>query len=123
MISDTELNSLGRILASQVRNDSSKPFYDLMSGAIVWTDEVVLGLPPDQMLWLRLLFRCRTNLILSEPDEKLAGICEAFQAACPGWIGFSPERYERNEDLVNTVRELKRKGERRTAPLFRARLL
>jgi hypothetical protein len=119
MISEAQLHSVATILLDQVKDDSAKPFYDMMSGAVVWAGEVVSGLTTGQLGCLRSLFRCRTNLILNEPDKKFDGIWEAFQEACPNWIGFLPERSGRDEQLVNMVRELKRKSDRRTAVLFR----
>ena len=71
---------------------AATPFYELMSGGLVWTDERDTDVPSEVIWALRPLFAHRASLIKGVPDTKWL----AYWATCivifPRWIGFLPER-------------------------------
>ena len=93
------------------------PFYDLLAGAIVWTDETRrLGRQrtPVEVVWsLRCLWAYRTSLMLGTPREELAPYWQFGVEHFPNWVGFHPAR------RVSTPRLLRiyRKGEAQTDKL------
>src|ERR1035437_2137549 len=78
---------------------SAEVFYDLMSGALVWSDEKITGLTAEEMGCLRAIFRFRTSIIASEPDERFRNLSNKPRAAYPDWIGFDPSRSQADESL------------------------
>lgn len=78
--------------------------YDIMSGALIWSDEI----PPD--LWVgkiwvpRFIFAYRTSLMLGEPRIELQPVWDEALALFPKWIGFLPERREPTPDLLEVYR-------------------
>jgi hypothetical protein len=92
-----ELLALLRTYAVRLNNidtpsPTATPFYELMSGGLVWTDEKITDVPSEVIWALRPLFAHRASLIKGVPDTKWL----AYWAACiemfPRWIGFLPER-------------------------------
>jgi hypothetical protein len=102
------LDSLVPFLAQLKRDSAAEVFFDMMSGALVWTDEKVTGVTPEQMGSLRAILRFRTSMILDQPDPRFQRLWERFEKICPYWIGFDRSRCESSEGLVRTYRELKR---------------
>jgi hypothetical protein len=72
-------------------NPNAAPFYELMSGALIWSDETTRETSVYVIWALRSLFAYRTQLMLSgsEPDNPFWDECVA---KFPRWIGFLPER-------------------------------
>jgi hypothetical protein len=93
------LDNLASKLRTLKRDISAKVFYDLMSGALVWTDEKVTGLTVEEIGCLRAVFRFRTGIITNEPDERFRVLWDKLRAKYPDWIGFDPSRCQINEDL------------------------
>ncbi len=69
-------------------------FYELMSDALVWSDEI-----PDldsgdlrDFHCLRFVFRYRTTLILGAPDARFQGFWEEAKNLFPDWPGFEARR-------------------------------
>ncbi len=69
-------------------------FYELMSDALVWSDEI-----PDlesgdmrDFHCLRFVFRYRTTLILGAPDPRFRDFWEQAQNLFPDWPGFEAGR-------------------------------
>jgi hypothetical protein len=102
------LDSLLPALRSLKFDPSATVFYDLMSGALVWTDEKLFeGLTPEQMGCLRAIFRYRTSLLEGTPDKRFENLWNLLVAECPEWIGFNPSRRAPTEDLLAQYRRLK----------------
>jgi len=99
------------------KKDLAEPFYEIMSDAFVWDDEVVTGLTPEQQGCLRALFRFRTSLIVQEADPRFEILWEHCRQACPKWIGFTPDRCFPNETLAEKYRANKRKSLRAVSRL------
>jgi hypothetical protein len=86
---------------------SGLPFYDLMSGGLVWADETRRNLrrTPTEVIWaLRALWAYRTSLMLNEPREELVEFWEYGLAHFPRWVGFRPERREPTSKLLEIYR-------------------
>jgi hypothetical protein len=70
----------------------ASPFYDVMSGALVWTDEKNRRTPVEVVWALRCLWAYRTSLMLNKPRVD----CEEFWSfgleRFPHWVGFRPRR-------------------------------
>lgn len=68
------------------------PCYEIMSGALVWTDEKHPSLTSDIIFSLRQLWNFRTRCILQDerPENDFVARCVIL---FPNWIGFLPERW------------------------------
>ena len=69
-------------------------FYELMSDALVWNDEI-----PDlekgdlrDFHCLRFVFRYRTTVMMGRPDERYQPLWEEARRLFPDWPGFDPRR-------------------------------
>jgi hypothetical protein len=86
---------------------SGFPFYDVMSGGLVWTDETrrFFRRTPTEVIWaLRALWAYRTSLMLNEPREELAGFWQYGLARFPRWVGFRPQRRKPTPKLLEIYR-------------------
>ena len=73
-------------------SSDAKPFFELMSGGLVWDDERISGLEPELLGCLRGLFRYRSSLIEQSPDERFSSLWNIAKQDCPEWIGFREDR-------------------------------
>jgi hypothetical protein len=80
------------------------PFYELMSGALVWRDETRPNTPTEVIWALRFLCAYRTSLMLGEPRAELATIWEHSVSLFPKWVGFLPERRASDPELLAIYR-------------------
>src|SRR5688572_22563923 len=83
------------------------PFYDLMSGGLVWTDETrhLLRRTPTEVIWaLRALWAYRTSLMLDNPREELAEYWRFGLSRFPRWVGFRPARRRATPRLLEIYR-------------------
>ena len=110
-----------RAIAGRMRELKPAPgasvFYELMSDALVWDDEI-----PDletgnvgEFHCLRFVFRYRTTLLIGQPDERFRCYWEEATRLFPDWPGFDAGRrsaelrpvYERfREQAKADIREL-----------------
>lgn len=69
-------------------------FYELMSDALVWSDEIPDLETGDVRTFhcLRFVFRYRTTLMLGAPDGRFQGVWEEARKLFPDWPGFDPRR-------------------------------
>ncbi len=79
---------------------TATPFYELMSGGIVWTDEKISGVRTEVIWALRPLFAYRASLIAGMPAEKWRSYWDACQTLFPHWIGFRPDRCQPAPELL-----------------------
>jgi hypothetical protein len=77
--------------------------YEILSGALIWSDEMKRDTPVYVIWALRELFNYRTHLILNdvEPDNESWARCVAM---FPNWIGFLPERRKPTPELLAEYR-------------------
>src|SRR5258707_8470723 len=102
------LGSLVPALADLKLDPSAKPFYDIMSGGLIWSDEKLpLGLSAEQLGCLRAVFRFRTSLIEGTPDSRFQTLWNVLKERCPGWIGFAPSRCSPTLELRETLHKLR----------------
>jgi hypothetical protein len=83
------------------------PFYDLMSGGLVWTDETrhLFERTPTETIWaLRALWAYRTSLMLGNPREELAAYWRFGLSRFPRWVGFRPARRRATARLLEIYR-------------------
>ena len=86
---------------------SELPFYELMSGGLVWDDEIRRDFqrtPSEVIGTLRFLWAYRTSLMLGQPREELAALWEYGLARFPRWVGFLPERRTPTQKLLEIYR-------------------
>jgi hypothetical protein len=79
---------------------SAEVGYDLMSGALIWSDENISGLTVEEMGCLRVILRYRTSVIVGQPDQRFRGLWDKLQAKYPEWVGFSTNRCQASETLL-----------------------
>src|SRR5688572_13853330 len=70
----------------------ARPFYEIMSGALIWTDERTRQTPVEVVWALRFLWAYRTSLMLNEPREEIGEYWQFGVSTFPEWVGFRPER-------------------------------
>jgi len=77
--------------------------YEIMSGALIWSDETNAETPVYVIWALRQLFAYRTRLMLddAEPDNEFWDQCIKL---FPNWIGFLPERRKQTQALLAEYR-------------------
>jgi hypothetical protein len=81
----------------------SRPFYEIMSGSLVWTDEKHPSLSSELMGALRQIYRFRTLCILQ--NERIENDVIAYCVTLfPNWIGFLPERWKPTPALLAEYR-------------------
>jgi hypothetical protein len=98
-----------RLDAISEPSSTATPFYEVMSGALVWSDEKIEDVPV-QVIWaLRPLFAFRSSLIRGSSLEKWRPYWEACVKMFPRWIGFRPERSAATHELLHVLA----KGEKR----------
>jgi hypothetical protein len=82
-----------------------KVHYELLSGALIFSDETTRELPWEVIGALRMLFAYRTSVMLGQPKEDLKGMWDLGSLLFPNWVGFRPERREAIPELLNIWRE------------------
>ena len=93
-----------RLDARRRRGLFAMPFFEIMSGALVWTDERVWRAPPGLVGVLRILWAYRTSLMLNEPRDELAEYWRFGLVKFPHWVGFRPGRRTATPRLLRIYR-------------------
>jgi hypothetical protein len=77
--------------------------YEILSGALIWSDETRRDTPVYVVWAIRELFAYRTLLMLNdiEPDNDRWAQCVRL---FPNWVGFLPERRKRTPELLREYR-------------------
>jgi hypothetical protein len=87
-----------RTIADRMRQLKPVPgatvFYELMSDALVWSDEIPNLETGDvsDFHCLRFVFRFRTTLMMGKPDERFRSLWDEANTLFPNWPGFDPRR-------------------------------
>ena len=76
------------------------PFYELMSGGLVWSDEKITDVPSEVIWALRPLFAYRASLIVGAPEEKWRPYWNECRTLFPRWVGFHPDRQRQAPELI-----------------------
>jgi hypothetical protein len=136
-----KLHTLAPFLNQLRPNPDAEPFYDWLSGGLLWTDEIpdMSKVSPPVFAALRGVLWYRTALIFGEPknqDKALSSQMEALfgsfsaeakanhnealwlkgQQLFPDWPGFAPAR--RSVELRQRCIELKSKADRQMDELL-----
>ncbi len=102
-----ELRQLAAVLNRLPRDPEARLNYELMSDALIWSDE--LPAPSEREGWeancMRGVFRFRTTLILGKPEEKFREGWELLQKLCPLWPGFLPDRQKPDPAKIRLFEE------------------
>ena len=72
-VSDS-LDSLIVHLKTLKKDSNAIRFFDLMSGAFVWSDEKIRGVSTNEMGCLRASLKYRTSLIVQESDPRFESL-------------------------------------------------
>ena len=82
---------------------AARVFYELMSGALIWSDETNDETPVYVIWALRQLFAYRAQLILdnAQPNDEFWDQCVKL---FPNWIGFRPDRRTQAPELLAVYR-------------------
>jgi hypothetical protein len=83
---------------------SPKVFYEIMSGALVWSDETNHETPIEVIWALRMIVAYRTSLMLNKPREEFKPIWDRALSLFPRWVGFRPERRQPTAELLQIYR-------------------
>jgi hypothetical protein len=78
--------------------------YEIMSGALVWSDETNRRTPIEVVWALRLIVAYRTSLMLNKPQEELKPVWDLGLSLFPNWVGFRPERRQPTPQLLRIYR-------------------
>jgi hypothetical protein len=81
-----------------------KVVYDMMSGALVWSDETDVNMPVEVIWALRPIVAYRTCLMLSRPRGELASMWELGLSLFPKWVGFRRGRRRAAPKLLQIYR-------------------
>jgi len=81
-----------------------KVVYDIMSGALIWTDESNDELPFEVVGAMRCVFAYRTSLMLEKPREEFRPVWELGLEMFPKWIGFRLDRRQPTQELLQIYR-------------------
>lgn len=87
-----------------VADPTQPPFYEVMSGALVWPVETRSETPIAVIWALRTLWAHRTSVMLGEPKPELAKFWEHGLSHFPKWVGFLPERRAPDPELLAIYR-------------------
>lgn len=97
----------GRLNRIDAPSPEATPFYEIMSGGLVWSDEKISDIPSEAIWALRPLFAYRASLILGEPEEKWRSYWNECRTLFPRWIGFHPDRQRQAPELVICLKKEK----------------
>lgn len=87
-----------------VADRTQAPFYELMSGALLWRDETRSDTPTEVIWALRPVWAYRTSLMLGAPRAERLKIWEHALSLFPEWVGFLPDRRAPDPELLAIYR-------------------
>jgi len=92
---ECRLREIADAVKSCVREPDAEMQYDVMSDALIWTDEYPepsADVGFSKLSVLRLLLRYRTTVLLGNPDPSLSEYWEVGKQLFPTWPAFAQER-------------------------------
>jgi hypothetical protein len=98
------------------RDPSSVPHYEVLSDALVWTDELPVAHPQE---WdaIRMVLRHRTCVIIGV-DSPFRGWWDLARELFPEWVGFRVERCTASPQLRAFYVAARDKSDREIEKLF-----
>lgn len=95
----SDLADIAPYMTALRKDDAATVRYELLSGSLVWSDEIPRDSPVSKDC-LRFVLRHRTGLIVGEESPPHGDLWREAVARFPQWIGFSPERVSPNDMLA-----------------------
>ena len=77
--------------------------YDVMSDALIWSDETTPEMPTELIWSLRTVFNYRTHLIRGTTIDDTS-VWDYYNSIFPHWVGFSPDRRTSTPELLAVYR-------------------
>ena len=108
-MSEQDFKLLQEDLESLRSDPDATLHYDVMSDALVWSDELLRTRRAREIWCMRPIFRYRTGLLLGLELLEFSESWTLARSIFPRWIGFAQERCERSVPLELMYRNLKRK--------------
>ena len=99
-------------------NPSAKPFYEMMSGAYIWPDEIERAWPNELISELRAIFAYRSSLYRGEEREEFCAIWKEAKKVFPEWIGFSEPRVSPPPEILEQFRQDENRANQEIDALF-----
>jgi hypothetical protein len=93
-----------RLNAASTPAPAPRVFYEIMSGSLVWSDEMPKEMPGQGISALRFLFAYRTGLIRNKPRDEFKAVWDLALALFPNWVGFRSERRQATPELLRIYR-------------------
>jgi hypothetical protein len=106
----TDLEQIAEHLSTLKMEPSATLHYDLMSDALIWSDEKPKGRPAKEVWALRPVLRYRTGLILGLTLTEFQKEWETAKKLFPEWIGFREERSSRSVELEREYHRLRKES-------------
>lgn len=82
---------------------TARPFYDVLVGGLVWSDETVPTTPMEVISALRPIWAYRTYVMLNRTRAD-APVWTRCMELFPNWVGFCPHRREATPELLSIYR-------------------
>jgi hypothetical protein len=108
MIED-ELKSIASDLEQLRLDPAASLHYEIMSDALVWSDELLRNRRAREIWCMRPVLRYRTGLILGLDLVEFRETWKVAKNIFPKWIGFAQQRCERSASLEALYRQLSKK--------------
>jgi hypothetical protein len=105
-----EFEKYAPLLNDLVFSETARPFYEMLSGALMWDDEKP-SIPFSEIGWFRVALAYRTSVILGDPRVEFEHIWVSLQRAAPKWPGFRPERCTPSPELLDCINNGKKSCE------------
>lgn len=105
-----KLATIAKVMNALTKSPDAVVHYDMLAGALWWSDERPAPDQLDDSDCLRPVFRYRTSEIISEPEPEYLPFWLAAKNAFPKWPGFDPERCKPDDNLAALYRRSEAKG-------------
>jgi hypothetical protein len=112
-----DLSLIAPSMESLEKRENAHMFYDVLSGSIVWSDELP-GASPVSSDCLRFVLKYRTGLLVGEPEPSFEPFWQEAHRRFPHWIGFSPDRttYDQKFSIYYNREKRRAVGDREGEP-------
>ena len=108
-MSKEEFCTIAKDLESLSRDPTATLHFEVMSNALVWSDEVLRNRRARETWCMRPVFRYRTGLIMGLDFDEFREDWRIAKTIFPRWIGFSADRCDRSNFLEERYYELSKK--------------
>ena len=102
-----------RFLDSMPFDPKCKFQYELMSGAVIWSDEMRGNLSSELISGLRVVWAYRSSLYLEEPRKEFEDVWNRARELFPSWPGFHESRLKPDGKVISYYKRVKYKSDRK----------